>query len=366
MGVNINIGDNWKDLRELKINIGDVWKTVEDIKINIGDTWKDVYTFTPWSLTYVETEDDGGVYQGVTSNDDYIFVATGLNGLVNYTCDSDGALTHVDTEHYFINGSYIDVHTENDFVFVTIQGSGVSRTVVACYEYDENGILNLLDEHITFGWTYKENITGDGNKLIFTCNFFGSFEYGFIQVLTYDVDGNISELVNQQFDERLYDIFHPTDAPILFSVGEDGLTSYSVNQTTGALTVVDTGSVSGIFCAINGNNDGLLYIMEDDDDGTGHAVIYSYDIDGNLTFEDNYELDSISYCYDIAHTDEFLFFTDKYYVYCFRLDENNDLVYESTTGPPPSVFDQSCCPVFLDNVFVVSGLSGGMRSYTID
>jgi len=39
----INIGDAWKDVSEIKINIGDVWKDVSNIWINIGDAWKVVY-----------------------------------------------------------------------------------------------------------------------------------------------------------------------------------------------------------------------------------------------------------------------------------------------------------------------------------
>jgi len=37
----LNIGDAWKDIEEVKINIGDTWKDVEEWKINIGDVWKD-------------------------------------------------------------------------------------------------------------------------------------------------------------------------------------------------------------------------------------------------------------------------------------------------------------------------------------
>jgi hypothetical protein len=38
----INIGDVWKDVTEVKINVGDVWKDVNDGEINIGDVWKDM------------------------------------------------------------------------------------------------------------------------------------------------------------------------------------------------------------------------------------------------------------------------------------------------------------------------------------
>lgn len=39
----INIGDSWKDVSEMKINIGDSWKAVAEVKQNIGDTWKTVF-----------------------------------------------------------------------------------------------------------------------------------------------------------------------------------------------------------------------------------------------------------------------------------------------------------------------------------
>lgn len=39
----INIGDVFKDVDEMKINIGDVWKPVAEVWINIGDVWKQVF-----------------------------------------------------------------------------------------------------------------------------------------------------------------------------------------------------------------------------------------------------------------------------------------------------------------------------------
>lgn len=40
MGAQINIGDNWKNVSNIKINIGDTWKSVSNAWINIGDNWK--------------------------------------------------------------------------------------------------------------------------------------------------------------------------------------------------------------------------------------------------------------------------------------------------------------------------------------
>ena len=39
----LNIGDDWKEISAAQINIGDVWKEVAGIQINIGDTWKEVF-----------------------------------------------------------------------------------------------------------------------------------------------------------------------------------------------------------------------------------------------------------------------------------------------------------------------------------
>lgn len=41
--VNINIGDVFKGVTEVKINIGDSWKTVVKVQVNIGDSWKTVF-----------------------------------------------------------------------------------------------------------------------------------------------------------------------------------------------------------------------------------------------------------------------------------------------------------------------------------
>ena len=39
-GMQINVGDSWKDVAGASINVGDEWKPVSDIDINISDTWK--------------------------------------------------------------------------------------------------------------------------------------------------------------------------------------------------------------------------------------------------------------------------------------------------------------------------------------
>ena len=36
----INIGDSWKTIQNIKINVGDDWKQLCDMEINIGDVWK--------------------------------------------------------------------------------------------------------------------------------------------------------------------------------------------------------------------------------------------------------------------------------------------------------------------------------------
>ena len=41
-GLQINIGDVWKEVPAMQINIGDAWKAVAGIQLNIGDVWKTV------------------------------------------------------------------------------------------------------------------------------------------------------------------------------------------------------------------------------------------------------------------------------------------------------------------------------------
>lgn len=42
-GLQINIGDSWKEVSAMKINIGDSWKDVDGAQINIGDSWKNIF-----------------------------------------------------------------------------------------------------------------------------------------------------------------------------------------------------------------------------------------------------------------------------------------------------------------------------------
>ena len=39
----VNIGDDWKDISGAQINIGDSWKVISGVQINIGDTWKTIW-----------------------------------------------------------------------------------------------------------------------------------------------------------------------------------------------------------------------------------------------------------------------------------------------------------------------------------
>ncbi len=41
--VQINIGDEFKEMSAMQINISDVWKDVNSIQINIGDVWKTIF-----------------------------------------------------------------------------------------------------------------------------------------------------------------------------------------------------------------------------------------------------------------------------------------------------------------------------------
>lgn len=48
-GLQINIGDTWKNVKDIYINIGDSWKKVDDIYINRSDIWKGVVDDIPAS-----------------------------------------------------------------------------------------------------------------------------------------------------------------------------------------------------------------------------------------------------------------------------------------------------------------------------
>ena len=43
IGLQMNIGDAWKQIAGMQINIGDSWKAVIGAQINIGDDWKEIF-----------------------------------------------------------------------------------------------------------------------------------------------------------------------------------------------------------------------------------------------------------------------------------------------------------------------------------
>lgn len=41
--IKINIGDSWKDVKDIYVNIGDSWKSLSSLNVNISDVWKTVF-----------------------------------------------------------------------------------------------------------------------------------------------------------------------------------------------------------------------------------------------------------------------------------------------------------------------------------
>ena len=43
LNIQMNIGDEWKNVADMKLNVGDEWKSVLSAKININDSWKTIF-----------------------------------------------------------------------------------------------------------------------------------------------------------------------------------------------------------------------------------------------------------------------------------------------------------------------------------
>ena len=212
-------------------------------------------------------------------------------GLHSFTINSSGVLSFKDNwvQLYADFMMNIWVADSDNFVFC-LEGN---TNKVRSFTYD--GTTGVITARWNSGPIYTgplranysdrgNTITGDDNKFIFfLTNPQASPYYDAIITCEYDSNADLTDktaklgYVNEKFNGIWYD----DSSGFLFTVGNHGLSSWSINQTTGALTLLDSDLLS--YYCIDVWTDGTYAYVSTTDLG---LIVYSWDGSGNLTYED--------------------------------------------------------------------------------
>ena len=313
------------------------------------------------TLIYADGHDNTGVYAGIHSNADWIFVAAGAGngGVISYYVADNGDITLKNAEFPPGNESYRDVWVQDSLIFITSKDSVAGKTYLRTYTYNAlTGVMYVADVYEASTSIGDHNVFGDGTDVICMVEPAGASTVG-IMTFTYDGSGNITYKTRYNADSaRYYDGVYT--GGYLFVVGTNGITSFAVNTTTGVLTKEDNdnlGTFTGSSIIYDSTN-GLQFVGSQSDG----AIVYSHS-SGILTQE--YREGSGARLFPAYHPpSNYIYFRDNSNVYRYRVDENNDLVYVGSQSF--TISGQLHYWYIADNVIVATDGSNGLETYTID
>ncbi len=313
------------------------------------------------ALVYADDHDNTGEYAGIHSNDDWIFIAAGAGngGVISYYVADNGDVTFKNAQFPSGNESYRDVWVQDSLIFITSKDSVAGKTYLRTYTYITlTGIMTAADVYEASTSIGDHNVFGDGTDVICVVEPAGASSVG-IMTFTYDGSGNITYKTRFNSDSaNYYDGVYT--GGYLFVVGSNGITSFTVNTSTGVLTKVDNDN-TGTFVGssiIYDSVSGLLYVGSQADG----AIIYSHS-SGTLTQE--YREGSGQRLFPAYHyPSNYIYFRDTSNVYRYRLDENDDFVYVSSQSF--TISGQLHYWPIADDVIVATDGTNGLETYTID
>lgn len=319
------------------------------------------YGYTGY-LTNVDNEDYGGYYYAAHGNSDWFFVTSGHYGVRCYDVSSVGVLDLKDTEGAPGNEHFNDIWIQSDKIFLTSWDGPLDKSYLRSYNYVALTGVILPGDVIDVGTfpgaaTTLQHVFGDGTNLIFVVWPGGTSSFG-IRSYTYDGSGNLTYKTGYTADSALYYDGIYVDG-YLFVVGNNGITSFIRNTTTGVLTRVDndnTGTFTGNSIVYDSAND--LFFLGSQADGT---IVYSHS-SGILTQE---------YCqgsglrrFLVHHSNNFVYCTDGSNVLTYRLNGVKGLDYIRSHAF--GIYEQLYIwYVYAPNVLIALDGYDGMRTYLI-
>lgn len=327
-------------------------------------------------LVWLETDDDGGQYRGMcdSGGDGWIGVCRDSSGVSTYNINpGTGEIAVIDTQtvkYQFDagNSDCINCWHQDDWIFVVAAYSGSSSTLFSV-PVDALGNLSAEDdEYNRSSSDIMYAITGDGSKYLFVCTESVASDP---KIWTFSYDSNGDFTLEQTYDVpsnvNVYDMWYGywNSTHYLIAATTAGMKSYSINQTTGALTLIDTEDGTLAFHGCIGDEDKqLIWATESD----GDVRCYSVSDTGYFTLEDT-SGESVSAGALVAYSDDGQFIFSRGYdtntrVYIYRLDENDDFIYEGYEAIS-NIDDILCAYAKADRLYVTRGTSG-ISVYRID
>jgi len=323
-------------------------------------------------LTLINTHYDATrSYNNLDGCTGWLFVACAY-GLVSYSVNSSGVLSYKDTWTDADDDSLLNIWVadSDNFIFCvdgyddTLRSFTYNVTTGAITYIDDDGqiYVNPLPGNIA---GQGNTITGDDNKFVFFLTNPGS---GYNAIITSEYDGSaniayktsITGALNETFSAIWYDI----SSGYLFTVGSAGLSIFSINQTTGVLTRIDSEN-GGLGAGWNDVwTDGIYAYVSTTSYG---LAVFSWDGGGNLTFEDWTDTDDSSAIYAISGD------TDNKFIYCQGGDGkvhiftfHNGAVYchGESTAAVSNMLDVHV-PYDVVNVLAVARGTTGLSTYGI-
>jgi hypothetical protein len=222
---------------------------------------------TDGTLTFVDSDDQGGSYVDIFGNDDFIFCACGLSGIRSYTA-SNGILTYKNVDLQGGAAQYKAVWADENFVYATDQVHGFMS-----YTVDANGAFTFIDNDIQA--ITNDKIWGDGSFIYIASGGTGVMSY------SVDAGGNLTHIATNDQGDIYQDVYG--DGTFLYCANDTGgMLSYSVSSA-GAFTFIDRsdpgGTMEAVFC-----KNGVIYGSVGDSIGSTVNGLSTFTVDysGNL------------------------------------------------------------------------------------
>lgn len=310
-------------------------------------------------LTVGDHEDQAGYHWGMHGNADWVWIACMEFGLRCWDMTTLGILTLKSTIDAPGDEHYIDVWAQSSMLFVISGDSVADESYLRSFTYiPSTGVMSAVSKILTISIPTRGRVFGDGSDLIFVVDPVDS-SFG-IRSYIYDSSGNLEYKIAYTADSAKYYKGVYADG-YLFVVGDNGISSFLRNTTTGVLTLVNndyTGAFTGN-SIIYDSGTGLL-LLGSAADG---AIVYSHS-SGILTQE--YFEGSGLRIHPAYHTSaNYLYYTDGSNVHRYQLNTSNDLDYvgSQALGIVERLF------IWVDeapNILTASDGYDGVRTYLID
>jgi len=303
------------------------------------------------------------LYSGIHGDGYWFFCTSGDNGVRCYDVTTGGLLILNDTEGAPGNEHFDDLWVQDYLVFLTSVDSVAGKNYLRTYTYNvSTGIMATGDVIQSSTDLGTHNVFGDGTDsgLVFVVQPTGPAGYG-IHSFKYDVVGNLQyKAAYTAGSYRYYKGVY--QGGYLFVVGDNGISSFSVNTTTGVLSLEDNDNL-GTFVGnsiIYDSENGVL-IVGSQSDG---PIVYTHS-SGILTQE--YRGGSGAVAFPAYHSaSNYLYFQEPGSgdIRRYRFDESKNLVYIAEQSL--AISNKLYIWGLAENIVIATDGYDGIRTYLID